>query len=259
LHQLRVGLRRLRAALRAFRKIVPRDCAAPVVEPLRALGPALGEARDLDVFCARLDRLLPTGGVSSNAGATLLRYAAERRRAVQLCLRQDLRARRFAHWVSATQGWLERAPWRESSAVPGSALRRPLAEHARRSLKRMGRKLRRSGDSLDWSDVPARHEFRIRLKRFRYACEFFRDALAELRTAKLIGRLKRLQDLLGELNDLRVAEQLLAELASIPDLQDAAGRRAFARLRQRLAHEAKALQRQLAPAWKEISRARQLS
>jgi CHAD domain-containing protein len=258
LHQLRVGLRRLRATLRAFREIVPRACARPVLAPLRALAPALGEARDLDVFCARLERHVRAGGIRGGACEALSRCAEERRRAAQQRLRRGLSGKRFAHWLIAAQRWLERAPWRESSEVPAGAGRRRLAEQAKRSLKRMGRRLRRAGERLDWSDAAARHGFRIRLKRFRYACEFFRGALPGQRTAKLIGALKRLQDLLGELNDLGVAQRLLRELASDPALQSAAGRAARTRLRQCLAREASALQSQLAPAWREISRARPL-
>jgi CHAD domain-containing protein len=251
LHQLRVGLRRLRAALRAFREIVPRACAEPVLAPLRALAPLLAEVRDLDVFCARLERYRYAGG----AAEALLRCAAKRRCAAQLRLRRGLHGKRFTHWLDATQGWLERAPWRKARAVAAGARRRRLAAHAARSLGRLGRKLRRAGDRLDWSDAAARHEFRIRLKRFRYACEFFRGALAGKGTGKLIRALKRLQDALGDLNDIDVARRLLDEPALTPGMQDAAGRALRARLRRRLNLETRALERQLAPAWRKVSRA----
>src|SRR5688572_23296260 len=55
LHQLRVGMRRLRAALRAFRPILPRKEAKRVRDSLRALSPTLGRARDWDVLIARLN------------------------------------------------------------------------------------------------------------------------------------------------------------------------------------------------------------
>jgi CHAD domain-containing protein len=255
LHQLRVGLRRLRAALRAFREIVPRACAEPVLAPLRALAPLLGEVRDLDVFCARLQRYRYAGGASGAAAEALLHCAAERRRAAQLRLRRGLHGKRFTHWLAATQRWLERAPWREARAVAAGARRRRLAAHAARSLRRLGRKLRRTGDQLDWSDAAARHEFRIRLKRFRYACEFFRGALAGKRTGKLIRALKRLQDALGDLNDIDVARRLLDELALTPGMQDAAGRALRARLRRRMNLETRVLERQLVPAWREVFRA----
>src|SRR5512134_3267497 len=54
LHQMRVGLRRLRSALLAFRELVPKKAVKPLAERLRALMPDLGAARDWDVFSETL-------------------------------------------------------------------------------------------------------------------------------------------------------------------------------------------------------------
>ena len=56
LHQMRVGLRRLRSALLAFRDLVPKKASKPIAERLRDLMPPLGAARDWDVFCEGLVR-----------------------------------------------------------------------------------------------------------------------------------------------------------------------------------------------------------
>jgi len=50
LHQLRVGVRRLRSTLRAFRELLRRGRADAIEAPWRSMMRALGTARDWDVF-----------------------------------------------------------------------------------------------------------------------------------------------------------------------------------------------------------------
>ena len=50
-HQMRVAIRRLRAALVLFRPRLEPHAEARLTEALRSLGRIFGEARDWDVFC----------------------------------------------------------------------------------------------------------------------------------------------------------------------------------------------------------------
>src|SRR5918999_1271144 len=83
LHQMRVGLRRLRSALVAFRDLVPKKAATPIVERLRGLMPALGAARDWDVFCEGLVHLGTQDAERAPALAPLLARARARRTAAR--------------------------------------------------------------------------------------------------------------------------------------------------------------------------------
>jgi triphosphatase len=65
----------------------------------------------------------------------------------------------------------------------------------------------------------ARHEVRIAVKKLRYTIEFLEDLFDADKVAKFVGRLKPLQDDLGYENDVRVANELLADL---PNSDDAA-------------------------------------
>jgi len=80
LHQLRVGMRRLRAALRAFRPILPRKEANRVRDALRELSPTLGRARDWDVLIQRLN-------AARAAPELIARAEAKRAKARQKALR----------------------------------------------------------------------------------------------------------------------------------------------------------------------------
>ncbi|MCE9570627.1 MAG: CYTH and CHAD domain-containing protein, partial [Rhodocyclales bacterium] len=53
-HQMRVATRRLRAALRMFRPVLPEGFAEQLVPPMRELMRPLGQVRDLDVLMAEI-------------------------------------------------------------------------------------------------------------------------------------------------------------------------------------------------------------
>ena len=79
--------------------------------------------------------------------------------------------------------------------------------------------------------APARrHKLRIQAKKLRYGTEFFASLFAGKRAGKRRGELsatlERLQDALGDLNDIAVHEQRMAEIGVRP--RPSSRRRAFA-------------------------------
>ena len=189
LHQLRVGLRRLRAALRAFRAILHREQTRPLIRALRKLSPKLGAARDWDVLVARLE--------SQHASPELLHKAQARRAAARRVARRALVSKGFAGIGAGVRGL----------AVTES--RAPLRQFGAAALDRAHRKLITQAHGADWSAASARHALRIRVKRLRYSCEFFAPAFPARRVTPYIAALKALQDILGELNDVVVGRRLL--------------------------------------------------
>jgi CHAD domain-containing protein len=178
LHQLRVGARRLRSALRAFRPILPRKDAKRLRRSLRKVAPALGRARDWDVLAGRL------------GGNAKKRHAARRE------AREAIRSEAFAKM-------LRRARALQAQDSPES-----LAQFGGAALSRMHRKLMKAARGIDWSDAAQRHAVRIRVKRLRYTAEFFADAFNG--SSPYVSALKELQRILGELNDIAVARRLVA-------------------------------------------------
>ena len=192
LHQTRVSLRRLRSALRLFRPVaVP----PPALEAgLRDLSGVLGAARDLDVVLARA---LP--------GPLHDRLSAARDEA-------------FAHAMAT----LHAAPTRAmlNDLVEWIVLHPPLPaddvrDFAAHQLDRCRRTVKRGGQALLDGDDAARHRLRKRVKRLRHACELFGSLFpAPGRRARFMAALLPLQDSLGALNDLVVAEAVLARTGS---------------------------------------------
>ena len=79
-------------------------------------------------------------------------------------------------------------------------------------LDHLSHSVRKRGDDLSRLEPKQRHELRIRAKRLRYAAEFFGPLHGHKhRRAEFLARLKQLQDLLGELNDVAVARDRLLD------------------------------------------------
>jgi len=212
LHQLRVGLRRLRSALRAFREFAAPERTQALADSLRSVLPLLGVARDWDVVTELLtQRIAPAAGGDIDFAATL-RWAKRRR----------ARARHDARAIAASSGfqqllidaliWAEAARQSGDPSATGVEAPLPLEPFAKRSVAGLARRAEKAASGGDWSAAAARHDLRIRLKRLRYVCEFFSDCFKRKRVRRYLKHLEELQDLLGELNDLATARRLFGDL-----------------------------------------------
>ena len=208
IHQMRVGLRRLRSAMSIFRAVLPALEPEQLKAEARWLADALGPARDLDVF---LGELLPPVERyrGPQAGQAELRACAERHRAEAYDrARAAVRDPRYTGFLLRLGAWIESRGWRQA-APDLTALGAPVQDFAAELLQRRRRKARKLGKRLPERSVAERHELRIACKKLRYACEFFQSVYETKTTARYIGRLASLQDDLGHLNDVAVAEELV--------------------------------------------------
>ncbi len=211
LHQLRVGMRRMRSALRVFEGLGPREVFRAPAARLKELMPELSAARDWDVFCARLAALAKAEGPDAPQLARLRRVAGKRRAAARRTARGLVGSARMQQLLLGVMRWMHQAPWRTHGAAQRRSLR-SLARYAGRALARQERRLLSEGEKVDWTDASQRHRLRIRVKRLRYACEPFAALYGRARVRRYLERLESLQYILGELNDIAVGRRLLAEL-----------------------------------------------
>jgi inorganic triphosphatase YgiF len=195
LHQLRVGLRRLRSALRAFAPLLHGE--RPVKRALRRLTPLLGAARDADVLVSTLQSL--------GAAPAVLRAARAYRARMRRTARDLVRSHEFRQFLFRGMRWLQREPWSKAQMT--------LAAFAPQRLEKLhGKTLR----GVDLRRAKRRHALRIRIKRLRYSCDFFVPCFPSEAAQRYAEALRGLQDLLGDLNDLAVARRLLAGLKAAP-------------------------------------------
>ena len=257
-HQSRVAIRRLRAACGLFGDKVDNDAAPVLRAGLKAVATGLGPARDLHVL---LDRVASAARDGDHDPGELQALLGARRDAAILSAQTLLAAGPFQHLLFELAGWIENGEGLAHKGESGGG--QPLAPFAARILSRRRRKLRRLCDSLAEMPDTARHRLRIDVKKLRYAAEFFASLYLGKATAKhrpaFAKAMGRLQDCLGELNDMAVAAQVRDAL--FEDLEPIAAARLSAQLEDLLDEQVKSRRKLLktaqrwltqvigAPAW----------
>ncbi len=222
-HQMRVGVRRLKSALILFKKVI--QLPEPLQNDLTHITHALGEARDWEVL--RDTSLAEV--VKNNQNGTALQGLQE---TVALITRQKHQAAartilspRYTHWLLAFAGWVKAARWRASlTSAQQDGLAAPITGYAELELKIRYQQLRRQGKNISQLNAEQVHQLRITAKKLRYTLMFFSPLAANGTMSRPIKKLSALQDILGKMNDLSVASNLLAqikqhhpELASLSD------------------------------------------
>lgn len=220
-HQMRVALRRLRSALSAFRRLIPKDQLEWLQIGAKKTISALGPARDWDVFQA--DLLAPV----IKAGPAEPGLKALKSRARARCRQGYRRARRhlvsegYTRFVLRFGQWLERRAWRQGGdAKRIKRLDHPIATFAGKVLQKRHERVIAKGRGFSSLPIEQRHELRIALKKLRYSLEFFRPLFDQAKVQPFLKRAKALQKDLGLLNDVAVAECLLGDLMRRPGKQD---------------------------------------
>jgi inorganic triphosphatase YgiF len=216
LHQLRIGLRRLRASIAIFADVVGDEHEKTIKAELKWITRELGPARDLDVFAADvLDPLRASH--PSDAGLTMTQrnFDAKRKEAYRQAA-TAVRSDRFRAAVLDLVAWVETGDWRSAGGEHRKANRaRAVAEHAKVELSKLRKRIKRKGSDIRHLSVMQRHRLRIRAKRLRYATEFFAGTFpgeaSARRRQESLAALKDVQDALGGLNDLATRHALIAD------------------------------------------------
>jgi triphosphatase len=208
-HQMRVASRRLRAAVKAFKQLLPAGQRKQVSEALDGLDEVLGPARNLDVFAAELLRAEGAAPEGEPAFTALTGAAESARRDAYGRVREMILSPRYTESVLRLLRWFEARGWREAPAGAAAAIGAvaPRLLSRRRALaKDRGKGFRRAGPHR-------RHKLRIALKELRYTGELLAGLFPTDEVKRFVKPLKKLQDDLGYENDVRIGRELVAQLA----------------------------------------------
>lgn len=208
LHQCRIGLRRLRCALRDFGSLA--GGAAPAASTawqarLSALFRRLGGTRDRDALQEHLLPALVAAGAPFRelppvAGATEDPGAVLRER-------------------EANGLWLEVLAYvhGETADADRADAPRQLRRSVRATLQRLHRQVARDAARYAELQEAGQHRVRKRLKRLRYGVEFCCTLFPAGSVAQYLAAVRPAQDALGERQDLLVAQSLFeAQLPADP-------------------------------------------
>lgn len=217
-HQMRVGLRRLRAAISVFKDVVQGDETEKIKTELKWLTEQLAPARDFDVLVK--NSVVPLRNASHGQPEVSLLEAdlAKKRDQGFERARAAVTGERYRHVMLATALWLINGEWTRNED-PLRAVRRgrPVTSFAQDVMNRRTKKIVKKIKKLGKLDARQRHKLRIAVKKLRYATDFFASLFARSKAKKGRKRfgaaLKALQDALGRLNDISVHEKLAKQFA----------------------------------------------
>lgn len=208
-HQIRVALRRLRSAMSLFGALLAGPETDALKDELRWLLRQLGPARDTDVFLSEIiEPVVATFSSEPALAALQAAYAAEKADHYRMAT-EALNGPRFTSLLLRLGHWLEGGAWLDGADDPASPLAAPIEGLAAALLARRDRKLAKAGKKFAKLSAPERHALRIQGKKLRYALEFFAPLYPDKRCRKAQTALADLQERLGVLNDIAVAEQRL--------------------------------------------------
>lgn len=206
LHEFRVSVRRTRSCIGQMRATLPADLLEPFKEEFAWLGAITGPTRDLDVLLIDLDRWTD----DDEAWAPLIDLVRREQRSEQKKMAAHLRTGRYRALLADWSVFLKAKP------VVGQApeAERPIVDVASERIARKYTRMVARGRKLDpRRATDALHRLRIDGKKLRYLLEFFRSMFPAQTVKPAFAALKRLQDNLGEFNDLRVQQTALPILA----------------------------------------------
>ncbi|WOH67788.1 CHAD domain-containing protein [Bradyrhizobium sp. BWA-3-5] len=210
-HQMRVGLRRLRAAISLFSNILSGAKTEQIKTELKWLSNQLARAREIDVFLQ--EKVEPVAGkINPQRGIKAIEreFAARRDEALE-------RARSAVSSGRCRAMLIELLEWIEAQDDGGKEAKLEVGEFATELLNHRVKKIRKDGKTLQDMLPRERHKLRIKAKKIRYAVEFFESLFPGKREQKELTRLsrhlKKIQSSLGSLNDFVADSKLAADAA----------------------------------------------
>jgi triphosphatase len=217
IHELRVSIRRMRAAFSVFRDAMPENFRFRIGDKLRVLQRKLSVAREWDVLVEETVASLPSRLRRHRSSQKLVRIARTR------CAEGHKSAHAALQDTYYTDLLLRLASWNESQFGSGTAPTRerkwkpdvlagPAPRYASAVIGTYDDKVRKLGKRIRKLDTVELHRLRIRIKKLGYASEFFGGLWPSRRTNRYLSALKDLQQVLGALHDVTVAQKLIANL-----------------------------------------------
>lgn len=202
IHQARVAMRRLRSAIRLWKPLLPEEYVGNFDPRWREMANQLGDTRNWDVFITEILPPISKAFADHQQVRQLARQAAIHlascRKTAQAAMASPAYSRLLLEFTAATLTLPEK--------------KKPkLTVFAPRSLKKRAKRVAELAALTKDSHPEARHELRVALKRLRYAVEFLAPLFPARGLQRYLQSATGLLDLLGRMNDMVVAEQLVVE------------------------------------------------
>lgn len=216
-HDMRVSTRRMRSTLRLLSAYYKPKAIKPYLDAMRGVAEALGNVRDLDVMLEEITKFAKKLDDQADLQPILDELQAERAKACN-GLEKVLDKRVYREFVEDFSGFLSK-PGKGAVPVDTEEIHPFQVRHLLPELiyEHLGA-VRAYDNVLADADEPTLHALRIECKRLRYAVTIFSEVLGSS-IKEFIEEVKGMQDHLGKLNDLHVAQERLGSLAEKLDVE----------------------------------------
>jgi CHAD domain-containing protein len=209
LHQMRVALARLRAAISFFSPMVADSRRKQIESELKWLHGRLGTVRDLDVAIGRLE-------TSGKQRPDDYRFWKTKRTGSHRDLAQALRSASYRRLIRDASAWIESGPWSTGNGKHAANKRAsPIAAYCAGKSMRWQEKLLKKSRKLRDMNAKKRHRLRLFNKKCYYSVEFSKDLFRNrelVRQRATLKHLRQAQKALGQLNDDATGQSLAAAL-----------------------------------------------
>ncbi|MEE4314741.1 MAG: CHAD domain-containing protein [Desulfofustis sp.] len=209
LHDFRIAIRRTRSLLSLLKKQLPIREGSYFRSEFKWLGGVTGKLRDIDVYLLQKEAYLAMLPSRLRPGLDGFFADLEQHRRHELkLLRRHLSSKRYRSLLSDWRTFLVA----DDSPLFGESSRESCRELADRTIRKRFRAFLRKGEAItDDGPDSDMHNLRIQGKKLRYLLEFFRSLYDEKFLEQFVKQLKKIQDNLGDFNDLCVQEEMLGD------------------------------------------------
>jgi len=211
LHDFRVAGRRARSAISQIKYALPNDITLKLKNDLTIIGKMTNRLRDLDVYLLKRDEYINILPEKLQKGMEPVFIKLEKERIIEhKKLKTFLSGKKYKNILSNAEKYIEKDYASNIEAKNSNISILPLA---RKTIWNRYNRIISSGRLInDITPDMNLHELRIECKKLRYLLEFFSSLFPTKKMDIIINQLKKLQDNLGDFNDLSVQQESMREI-----------------------------------------------
>jgi CHAD domain-containing protein len=226
LHDYRVSVRRIRSALSQIKAVFPEEQTERFKQDFKFISKLSNQLRDLDVYLlAEEDYKAHLPEFLKKDIDPLFEYLQSKREDALAAVVVGLESDEYRHIVQDWEMFLEEPPSKDKTAVNATI---PILELAQKRIYKKYKRIIKDGNIILEDNRDERlHALRLECKKLRYLMEFFATLFPPDKISRLIRQLKRLQNNLGDFNDLCVQEEYLLQVGREMPIKGQASRDAL--------------------------------
>ncbi len=209
LHDFRVAIRRTRSGLTQIKSVFPEQVVSRFRRDFTHLAKLTNKMRDLDVYLLKQDLYRSMLPKNLNPFLDPLFFSISKQRKTEFkkllkCLDSNFYKRTVTEWQEFLSVDIKYPPEQTKNRTI------PVTDLAGKYIYKQYKRVINYGRTIENSTPDEKlHRLRIECKKLRYLLEFFNSLFPRDEMASLIKQFKKLQDNLGDFNDLSIQQNTL--------------------------------------------------